>query len=331
MILWIGLALAGTPMVVQQGDTVTALADRLGDPDLAEAIRTLNELHTDELEPGQILLIPGPGSEAREARVVSLSGQGSVTLASGERLNLVTGAPLPTGATVCVDEDAFATIRLSVALDSPNHDDVALFPQTCLSVDALTAEPGRRSSLIRVATGEVSVISVDDDPGTVTVVTPTAVATGDAGGFRVAVEEGATRTEAVSHDVTVYGEGARLDLAAGQATRIAEGSAPEAPTMLLRAGVLVRPEDGSVLRAPDFRWTEIRRALYYRVEIATSPDFAEVVVAQTVPTESWDPGRLYVPYRVPGLWWRVAPIDKVGFVGVPSEPSFLSFPAGVGP
>ena len=325
------LALAAAPVVVEQDTTVELLARRLGDPALAEAIRTLNELHSDELDAGQILLVPAAGAQQREARVVSLAGEGTVTLATGESLNLVTGDPLPTGATICLGEQSFATVRLAVSLESPNHDDVALFPETCLAVDALTAEPGRRSSLLRVAQGEVSVVSVDDDPGTVTVVTPTAVTTGDAGGFRVAVEEGATRTEAVDAPVRVYGQGEALQLEAGQATRVEDGQAPQAAVVLLRSGVLVRPEDGEVLRAPDFRWGELERALYYRIEIATSSDFAEVVVAQTVPTEAWDPPRLYVPYRVPGLWWRVAPIDKTGFVGVPSEPWFLGFPAGVGP
>src|SRR5207248_2196020 len=67
MTLWAhGLALlvlgAATEVVVRDGDTLPKLAKReLGDEKTAGELRALNALSSDELTPGTVLRLPGPG------------------------------------------------------------------------------------------------------------------------------------------------------------------------------------------------------------------------------------------------------------------------------
>jgi len=72
-------------------------------------------------------------------------------------------------------------------------------------------------------------------------------------------------------------------------------------------------------------------SLGYRVELAITPDFSELVVVEDVSGTVWAPELLMVPFRVEGLWWRVATYDRFGFLGIPSDQRALRFPAGVGP
>ena len=158
-----------------------------------------------------------------------------------------------------------------------------------------------------------------------------ATTSGDEGGFRVTLEPGATRTEAVSAPVAVYAQGAEVVLEAKQGVRVREGEAPAAPRGLLAAGALFLPEEGTPLRWPDFHWQSVSRALGYRVQIATGPEFNEIVAQVDVPFPEWEPDYLLLPYRVAGYWWRVTPLDRFGFEGTPSNGRRLRVPAGVGP
>lgn len=240
------------------------------------------------------------------------------------------GRKLAQGVTVCTGADGLAALRLASTAVRGRHDDVYLLPGTCMTVERASSTPARRSSLLSVARGSISVRSSDDGPGTVTVRTPSGITTGDFGGFRVSVETGAARTEAVEQPVAVLGGGAEVQVSAGEGTRVRPGERPDAPTPLLRPGPLVAPLDQAALYRPDFQWVAVDRALAYRVELSTSPDFAQLIVVEVVDQESWSPDRLLLPYRVDGLWWRVSPIDRTGFVGVPSRARALRFPAGLG-
>ena len=73
-------------------------------------------------------------------------------------------------------------------------------------------------------------------------------------------------------------------------------------------------------------------ALAFRVEIATDPEFTDLLRLAEVSRLHWEPERLMLPYRgIEVWWWRVTPVDRMGFVGVPSAPARLAIPAGVGP
>lgn len=266
------------------------------------------------------------------AALLSATGKGEATLPGGSAQPLSVGMPLPAGALVCTGADGYATIRLALAAEGHHHDDVSLLPGTCLVVEALSADEAGRSSQISVTRGSITVQDAGGQgPGTVRVRTRDGVATGTSGGFRVHIEDSATRTEALYHPVSVSGAGESVALDAGEGNRVREGQAPEAPVPLLVPGRPTLPEDHATLRTPTFAWTPVDRALGYRVEISASPVFDQVVLAEESARPTWTPEMLLLPFRVPGLWWRVAAIDRTGFIGLPSDARQLGFPPGVGP
>ena len=56
-----------------------------------------------------------------------------------------------------------------------------------------------------------------------------------------------------------------------------------------------------------------------------------MLVLQSVDRPAWEPDRLLLPGDVEGIWWRVATIDRHGFIGIPSKPRRLDLPPGVRP
>ncbi len=271
-----------------------------------------------------------PTHTSRDALVVALSGAGTVSLAGDER-PLQLWDTLDQGSRVCTAPDAFATVRLAVDLDDVDHDDISLLPGTCLTVVSAVASAEGRESRVVMDEGSVSVRSVDEAPGTVVVETADSVTTGEQGGFRVTVEDGASRTEAVTAPVTVEAEGVTVDVAPRQGTRVENGTAPQDPVELLRMALPIAPADGATLRHPDFSWSPVGRALGYRVQVSTRPDFSRVVQQQDVPATVWQPDFLMLPSSAVGVWWRVSSFDRFGFEGPPSEPRQLLLPPAVLP
>lgn len=327
-------ALAGDHVVVRAGDTVESIAAALGDPALAAVIREDNGIAPDQQPAvGVVLGLPAKGgAEPPGAVVLSVYGSGAVRRPGEAELPMAAGQDLPEGSVVCTAERSYATVRLALDLEQRRHDDVNLLPQTCMTVDATSSSAGQRSSLVSVTQGSVSVQDARAiGAGTVTVRTRDGLTSGQSGGFRVHVEGAATRTEALYSPVSVLGGGAEVRMAAGEGSRLRQGQAPEQPTPLLVPGAPVSPDEAARLRVPEFRWTAVDRALGYRVEIAASPTFNDTVLVEESASAVWAPELLLLPFRVPGLWWRVASIDRTGFIGVPSEPRSLSFPPGVGP
>jgi len=327
-------ALAADHWVVRKGETVETIAAELGDPKLASAIRLGNGLGEGaQPEVGAVLLLPTGLTAAldQEGLVLAVRGTGTATPPGGSPSPLAPQLALPLGTEVCTDAESFATVRLARDTASYAHDDITLLPNTCMTVDGAASSPGRRSSFVNVRSGAVAVQGTPREPGDVIVETPSGLATGDQGGFRVTLEPGATRTEAISAPVSVMGAGQEVTLEAKQGTRVRAGAAPEAPRGLLSANTLFLPNDGAPLDWPDFRWQAVPRALGYRVQISTSPDFAEIVHQEDVPFPEWQPDFLLLPFRVEGYWWRVSPLDRLGFEGLPSESRRLLVPQGVGP
>lgn len=331
LLLWSALALAAETWTVAPGETLPTIARALGDPALVTELARVNGLSPDAaLTPGQVLELPaGSGGVSAEL----LHAQGSVTsMMPGQiAVPIEAGRRLLAGTTVCTGPDGFAALRLATTGVQGRHDDVNLLPGTCLTVERASSGAQRRASIISVLRGSVTVRTSDDGAGTVTVRTPSGMTTGEHGGFRVSVETGAARTEAVEQPVSVLGGGDEVQVGAGEGTRVRTGERPDAPTPLLRPGPLVTPPDSATLYRPDFRWVAVDRALGYRLEISSSADFLDLLVVEVVDEELWSPTRLLLPYRVEGLWWRVSPIDRTGFVGVPTRARALSLPAGLGP
>lgn len=330
LLLLATVAHAAEHVVVLADEDVTAVAGRVGVD--AAALAEANALAVDTRPTaGTVLDVPGADSST-DAAVQSFYGTGTIRLPSGDTRPLDVAVALPPGTLVCTDADSYATVRLAVAAEGRTHDDVSLLPETCLLVEATSRRPGLRTSLVSLEQGSVTVQTAEDgsERGTITVRTEAGLTTGQGGGFRVHREPTATRTEALYNALSVVAQGEVLDLKAGQGSRTRDGEAPGDLVDLLRPGAPERPRDSADLRRPDFSWRPVGDAVAYRVELSTSPRFDRVFRGQVVERAVWEPSALVVPADVPGLWWRTAPFDALGFLGLPSEVSRLNLPAGVG-
>ncbi len=321
--------------VVHLGDSVETIAQALGEPALAADIRALNQIDADTQPAiGSLLelpITPGPPLVEQQGAVLHASGEVTATLPDQAPGPATPGLELPQGSTVCTGPGSYATLRLARSSGGLAHDDVNLLAETCLTLVSAVSRAAERSSVLRVESGSIAIRAADESPGTVVVETASGITTGRGGGFRVSREADATRTEALDAPVAVLGAGQEVAVGAGQGSRTATGQAPSPPVDLLLGTIPQRPQLDQPLRRPDFGWTAVEGALGYRVEIATSDDFSSIVAADGAPDPSWAPQLLFLPYRVQGLWWRVAAFDRVGFLGYPSEPRELVLPAGVGP
>lgn len=330
MLLLAGLAHALDHHVLLEGET---LADIAAEANVSVAsLRSFNQL-APRAEPavGTVLLIPGSGSDDVAAVVLTVSGAASATLTGEPPFPLVQARALPSGTLVCTEPSSYATLRLATAKKTRDHDEITLLGGTCLTLDASWSQENDHASVVSVRRGSVAVRAGAGGDGAVTVRTAAGLSTSDQGGFRVTVEEGAARTEALDGPVAVIGAGEQVDLPSGHGTRVRQGEAPLAAVLLLAPGVPQSPSEREPLRRPDFQWSSVERALGYRLEIATTADFTDIVLAEDVGAPPWAPNTLFLPFRGSGLWWRIASFDRTGFLGPPSEPSRIVLPAGVGP
>ncbi len=324
-------ARAGEHAVVLAGEDVAAVARRVGvEP---AALAAANGLAVDARpSPGALLDVPAAAGDVAAA-VQSFHGTGTVRLPGETPQPLDVAVPLPPRSLVCTGPESYATVRLAVAAAGRTHDDVSLLPETCLLVEATSRRAGRRTSLVSLEQGSVTVQTAEDgaERGTVTVRTAAGLTTGEGGGFRVHREPRATRTEALYNALAVVAQGAVLELQAGQGSRTRDGQAPGELVDLLPPGAPTRPLDAADLRRPDFAWRPVGGAVAYRLELSTGPRFDHTFRGQVVEAPRWEPEALVVPADVPGLWWRVAAFDGLGFLGLPSDASRLALPAGVAP
>lgn len=335
MLAWLFLPAAlAAHYVVRDGDTLSSIADALGDPALVGELRAQNRL-SDEEEPlpGTVLVLPDlegtVGSQA--AHVATIRGTGTVRGLDGSTSPLEVGMSLAPGEVACTGAESFSRIRLARGLDSYDHDDVSLLPETCMEVTSTRSWSGGRSALVELQQGALRVHSSGADGGEVAVISDAGMTTGTSGGFRVALEPEATRTEATAGEVSVIGGGTEVSLQVGEGSRVRAGQAPEPPTRLPDAGQPLTPLHGVVLYRPAFSWSPAPGALGYQLEISTDPNFTDLLLTQNLPTTDWNPSALFLPFRVDGLWWRLSSFDRTGFQGIPSEGRVLQLPPGVGP
>ena len=329
ILLSLALADAAEHRVARTGDTVETLALLLGDAGLASTIRELNGLAEGE-QPiiGAVLVLPSPAPHDEEGGVVlSLTGTATASPVGGEQLSVEQGTELPLGSTVCTEADSYATLRLTAERHGADHDEITLMEETCVVVAGSGASYGQRTALVSLEQGSIDV-RLSDEPGQLAIQTIDGITAATGGGFRVEKEAEATRTEAVTAPVSVMGAGVEVKLEAGQGSRVVAGQAPSSPVQLPGAVALATPQDGDVLLVPHFEWVQVERALAYRLEISTEPDFTALVYVEEVEDTPFEPELLFLPYRVPGLWWRVSSVDLNGFMGGPSTGSLLQSPGG---
>lgn len=308
--------------VVRAGDTVESLAGPA-----AEQVRRDNGLAPGQ-QPGIGTVLRLPGGTDSVGLVLSLTGTG--TLGAGGT-PLVLGQPLPPGSVVCTAADSFLTIRLATSESGGTHDEVTLLGGTCVSLTGSTGLGRQRSTLLDLQRGYLSVRPTLQDPGRVAVRTSDGVTAGDEGGFRVAVEEGATRTEALYRPVAVIGAGVEQPLQPGEGGRVRRGQAPSKPVKLPVPGSPEAPANDAAFRRPDFYWSPVDRAVGYRMELASDADFQSLLLVRDIPGSPWLPDYLMLPYDVERLYWRVSSLDRNGYYGVPSQAHRLNFPEGMRP
>lgn len=332
--LILSVALAGELRPVHTGDTVENFAEQLGDPGLAEAIRALNSL-PDGAQPlvGTLIRLPDTVADAEEqtAWIIEATGQVVVRATSGAPTPAALCDQVPERTQVCTGTDGYATVRLAASFGGAEHDDVNLFPGTCLTVQSAWSSPGRRASVVELASGGIAVSSTGTSKGTVAVQTADGLTSGEEGGYRVTIEEGATRTEALDAPVAVAGAGVEVAVGSGQGTRVKRGQAPQDPIDLLRPGQLLTPAPAEPLRHADFAWSSAELALGYRFELSTDAAFSTLLRQEDVPGTVFSPELLFLPVREPQLYWRVASFDRMGFLGLPTEARSVMLPKGVSP
>ncbi len=327
------MAFAGEMRPVRMGDTVESIASELGDAALASAIRQANNIGDGEQPAiGQILQLPPPVGDSgdQEGFLISITGKVTVTPPGGTTVPAVRLSSLETGTTVCTGSRSYATLRLATRCndDGSDSDDVVLYESTCVVVESVFGATAGRGTVLRVTQGSVAVQEVEGALGHVTVVTESGVTTGKTGGFRVHIEDEAMRTEALYAEVAVQGAGAELVLDAGQGSRVKTGEVPSAAVDLPKASQLLRPEAGERLVRPYFTWTQGDALFAHRFEVALDVVFGTLVYAHTVVDPNHSPELFMLPLDGPGLWWRVAPVDRFGFIGVPSEGRQVILPPG---
>lgn len=328
-LLGLSLAHAEAPYLVRAGDRVSSIAG--DDPVRAEALRARNQLAPGaEPKPGDLLWLPDAPGESQEASLVAASGEVWVSVAA-QRLPGDLCTVVPAESTVCTGPDGYATLRLARQVGADDYDDVTLFPSTCLTLRGAHASATARSSWVRVDQGGVAVSRAGSEPGVVTVETPSGLASGSEGGYRVTIEQAAARTEATHGAVAVLGAGQEVALRAGQGARVRTGEAPSDPIDLLGGVAPLTPTDGAPLRVPSFTWAAAPEALGYRIEIAADPAFRELLHQEDLDQTSWEPTLLFLSTQLPAWHWRVAAFDRMGFQGLPGASRTLALPAGISP
>ena len=335
MILLLTIAAASELRPIGTGDTIESIAAERGDPTLAAAIRELNGLGpTEQPQIGTILELPAPKGfhNDQEAFLISLRGEATIADAAGALSPAKVWTPIPNDTQVCTGPETSATMRLASTCndDGSASDDIVLNSETCLSVQSSFSSAAGRSTVIQITKGSISVAESEDAKGHVTVVTPSGITTGETGGYRVTIEDSASRTEAIDGPVAVAGAGAAVAVKQGQGSRVRTGEIPMEPVDLLPPATLLSPEERARLKRLAFTWAEAPEAFAYRIEMATSTGFTQVLYIEDLGTTFYKPGLLQLPTDgSETVYWRVSAFDRLGFLGLPSEPWSFTLPEAV--
>jgi hypothetical protein len=335
---WLAQAVAGIHVVVE-GETVESILKAAGAPAMAAEVRQDNGLSPGVQPPvGAILRLPAelPGGDCQPSYLWFHTGEdGVITFTDGVQRDLVDWMPLLRGTEVC-SNSGYATLRIAERVGSGAYDDVTLLPNTCLVVRESEADDtGARTSLLSLRQGSLRIPEMAAGRGMVIVETAAGITLGRTGGFRVAVEEGATggapdatRTEAVDGDVLTLAQGSQVAVPEGFGNRVREGDAPGVPVPLAPRPTPNSPRGELVV--PDFVWRPSEGVLSYVVEFSSTSDFRDLLLSRAAVADevralprgdlSWLPGWFSLPVTQGTVFWHVVGVDRLGFLGLPSEP-----------
>ncbi len=206
---------------------------------------------------------------------------------------------------------------------------VALLPQTLIKLGRVELTRDlKRAVRIDLIEGKVEAIAEPRGKGSsFDVVTRTAVAGVRGTQFRVAVgEAAATSVETVTGAVELQGrEGdkGKVMVVAGTASRVDAAGTPSKPRKLLPATTVEGPYFGPVQRDAALRWKAVDGARAYQVQFGGDGELAtEFLTVDTAETSLRLPANL----RGGHWFWRVAPIDADGFVGMPTKTFSFELP-----
>ncbi|MEN0060849.1 MAG: hypothetical protein AAGA48_01805 [Myxococcota bacterium] len=335
MIVWLTMELAAASSLwpVEVGQTIEGIAVELGDPQLASVIRGLNGLPPGaQPRIGRLLKLPDQASTSEQDAFLELTvGEVTVTTQGGRPQAAQRLVALPTGAQVCTGANSYALLHVATtcAEDGPVGDGVVLWSDTCITLRAVGATRAGRATVVEVDQGSLVVADPKEVTGRVTVVAGAGMATGT-GGFRVHLEsDDALRAESLTSRLALLGDDQQLDLEAGKGARVQADGQLSATVDLLKPGGLVRPDVGEPLRRVQFRWTPNAEAFGYRVTLSGDAAGNGILHARALTTPVYAPELLLLPVA-PGepVWWRVAALDRLGFLGIPTPTRPFGLPWG---
>jgi hypothetical protein len=207
---------------------------------------------------------------------------------------------------------------------------VALLPQTLFKLGCVELTRDlKRAVRIDLIEGKFEAIAEPRGKGSsFDVVTRTAVAGVRGTQFRVAVgESAATSVETVTGAVELTGrEGdkASVMVEPGTASRVDSAGTPSKPRKLLPATVVAGPLHDPMQRDAELRWKAVEGACAYQVQFGGDGELA----AEFLTTETRETSlRLPANLREGHWFWRVAPVDPDGFVGMPTQTFSFVLPA----
>lgn len=127
-----------------------------------------------------------------------------------------------------------------------------------------------------------------------------------------------TRIANYDGEIDIKAAGAQVTVKKNQATKVKPGQQPDTPHELLPPPKIISPQPEQKLHEAQmlFKWEPVAKAGLYQLEISSSANFLELLVADKVSGQSWQ-------WQVPnsGLYFvRSKTIDQEGCPGPYSEP-----------
>lgn len=231
------------------------------------------------LPPGMTLRIPIAWLrlEPAHATVVAVTGGAHVELADNAQPETVTsGMTLGIGTHLSTDSDASLTLQFadgSRLLMEPNStldlDQMSAYGRTGMVDTRLRLQHGRVTNAVTPMTGVGAHFSVET-PGTISSVRGTH--------FRVAAEEGQSRTEVLTGRVDVAGDRAHVLVPKEHGIAVADGGKPTQAQPLLSAPTLHCPAQPVGKLPYVFAWVPLDGATSYRVQMAANERFETLLL-----------------------------------------------------
>ena len=266
---------------VRPQDNIWDLTSRYLKPDVPwQKLQAYNKVADPyHLPPGMTMRIPIAWLrlEPANATVVAVMGGAHVQRSSGAQPENVTpGMTLGVGAHLSTDHDASLTLqfadgsRLLMEPDSTlDLDQMSAYGRTGMVDTRLRLQHGRVTTEVTPMTGVGAHFSVET-PGTISSVRGTH--------FRVAADDGQSRTEVLTGRVDVAGDRAHVLVPKEHGVAVADGSKPAHVQALLSAPALHCPTQPVTKLPYSFAWTPLDGAAAYRIQMAANERFEALLL-----------------------------------------------------